>query len=624
MVKSILRWSIVKLLDRDAEYPSPSGLMILCSAAALFIAAIQAYGNRDHLFQSDAVSYLDISDAILQGRWNEVANPHWSPLYPAFLSIFRILFHPDSCGEPAIVKVTNFFVYLVVLCAFNFFLASFLQEIKSHYDNTHSKASSLLITMCLYCWFYWASLGLTGAYVDTPDLMAAASMLAAAAIILCLKAFPANRAYYIWLGTILGLGYLAKAAIFPIALIYLSMTAVPTGGLRQKLGKVCLAFACFSLFALPQITAISLHAGHLTFSDSGLFANATFVATSTNGPRPHGARFIHPPRVICDNPNTLEFATPITGTYPLWYDPIYWNQGMAMEFPTRLVIIVFVNAVLYLIWLGIPIFLAMLTQCIFSLRFISPWKGLASTWYLWLPAAVGLILYMVAIPMQLYGEGRYITAHLVLVAASVLAALDIQAIQKKKLALAATLLVFCSFPLVDTLVTVSTDIRLAIQAPAFRDWRIAQGLGRLGIKANDPVALLGREQEQSLFRPAPLWAPLGLIQMDWFYWARLAHVRIVAQIVKEDDKAFPALNNQQEYLKTSDAARTNLYKTLAAYGIRAIIYNPSNRFDKLAAGARQKREDLTFPSPVDSSLPKGWQEIDNLECYVYLIPGSHH
>jgi hypothetical protein len=625
MVKSILGWSIVKLFDRDAGYISHSSVMILCSAAALFIAAIQAYGNRDHIFQIDAISYLDISDAILQGRWNEVANSHWSPLYPAFLTIFRILFHPDSYGEPAVVKATNFFIYLLVLCAFNFFLATFLREIKSRYDDAHIKLSPLVIILCLYCWFWWASLGLSGVYVDTPDLLVTASMLAASAIILCLKASPANRAYYIWLGTILGLGYLAKSIIFPIAFIYIGMAAVLTGGLRQRLGNICLAFACFCLFAVPQITAISLHVGHFTFSDSGRLDNAVFVARSTNGTRPHGSRFIHPPRVICDNPNTLEFATPVGGTYPLWYEPIYWNEGISIDLSKRIIPMITVNAALYLVWFCIPILLAVLAQYVVSLRFVSPREGLVNTWYLWLPAVVGLSLYMLAVPMHLYGEGRYLTPHLVLLAASVLAALNIQANQKGKLALAVTLVIFCSFPFVDTIVAISTDIRLAIRAPSYRDWRIAQGLRRLGIKANDQVALLGYEQQQSRYRCTPLWTiPLrvSLVQMDWYYWARLAHLRIVAHVV--NDAASPTLASEQEFLKTSDAARTNLYSTLAAHRIKAIIYNPANRFDRLVAGARQSTEDLRFPLPAHNSLPIGWQEIEDLECYVYLIPSSQH
>lgn len=36
---------------------------------------------------------------------------------------------------------------------------------------------------------------------------------------------------------------------------------------------------------------------------------------------------VHPPRTILEKPLVLEFADPVKGTYPLWYDPSYWYEG---------------------------------------------------------------------------------------------------------------------------------------------------------------------------------------------------------------------------------------------------------------------------------------------------------
>jgi len=49
------------------------------------------------------------------------------------------------------------------------------------------------------------------------------------------------------------------------------------------------------------------------------------------GPSDNGAP-IHATRQISSNPAIFEFATPIGGTYPPWYDPIYWSQGAKIAF----------------------------------------------------------------------------------------------------------------------------------------------------------------------------------------------------------------------------------------------------------------------------------------------------
>src|SRR5260370_28690913 len=41
---------------------------------------------------------------------------------------------------------------------------------------------------------------------------------------------------------------------------------------------------------------------------------------------------VPPPRTIFDNPQVIEFATPIAGPYPLWYDPAYWYEGAKARF----------------------------------------------------------------------------------------------------------------------------------------------------------------------------------------------------------------------------------------------------------------------------------------------------
>ena len=45
----------------------------------LGLAGAQAWAARFYA-TPDGVSYLDLSDAVLDGRWSELLNAYWSPL----------------------------------------------------------------------------------------------------------------------------------------------------------------------------------------------------------------------------------------------------------------------------------------------------------------------------------------------------------------------------------------------------------------------------------------------------------------------------------------------------------------------------------------------------------------
>ena len=49
------------------------------------------------------------------------------------------------------------------------------------------------------------------------------------------------------------------------------------------------------------------------------------------GPPGNGAP-VHPTRQVATNPDIFEFAAPIAGTYPPWYDPTYWDEGARVAF----------------------------------------------------------------------------------------------------------------------------------------------------------------------------------------------------------------------------------------------------------------------------------------------------
>ena len=104
---------------------------------------------------------------------------------------------------------------------------------------------------------------------------------------------------------------------------------------RPHVKNVLVAAGTLVLISAPQIIAISARVGHVTISEAGRLNYLWYVQglhqfegwTGTPG----GDMPLHGPRQVISDPEVLEFATPVAGTYPLWYDPAYWYEGAKLD-----------------------------------------------------------------------------------------------------------------------------------------------------------------------------------------------------------------------------------------------------------------------------------------------------
>lgn len=83
-----------------------------------------------------------------------------------------------------------------------------------------------------YAFFIWSSFNLIEIWAVTPDMLVAALVYLAAVVIVRIRFGAASRRTFALLGIVLGLGYLAKAAMFPMAFIFLAVRLVSVGNLR--------------------------------------------------------------------------------------------------------------------------------------------------------------------------------------------------------------------------------------------------------------------------------------------------------------------------------------------------------------------------------------------------------
>src|SRR6185437_4363093 len=81
----------------------------------------------------------------------------------------------------------------------------------------------------------------------------------------------------------------------------------------------------------PFIVALSLAKGRLTFGDSGTI-NYTVNVGTVQFFMPREPGMLHPVTRISSSIEAYEYAEPIAGTYPLWYDPTYWHEGISPHF----------------------------------------------------------------------------------------------------------------------------------------------------------------------------------------------------------------------------------------------------------------------------------------------------
>ncbi|MEI6084389.1 MAG: hypothetical protein WCS70_08820 [Verrucomicrobiota bacterium] len=268
----------------------------------------------------DGVSYLDLATYAVAGEWRHVVNAFWSPLYPGLLAVALAVVRPEPAAIFPLVHAVNFLVFLGALFCFERFLDELLIKVRDRVN---------ILVAFGYTLFGWATLRMIGLEVVTPDLLVATFTIATVTVVLRIGREPVGCRKFLLLGVLLGLGYLAKAPMLVFGIVSL----VVCGWLYRR---VALAACMFVLIAGSWVLAISLAKGRPTIGDSARLNYAMFVNRVQYGVHWQDAQgAVHPTRKIGDNPALYEFAQPIGGSYPAWFDPSYWYEGVPVQINLR-------------------------------------------------------------------------------------------------------------------------------------------------------------------------------------------------------------------------------------------------------------------------------------------------
>jgi hypothetical protein len=464
--------------------------------AALLVGAFDAWFWQFSM-NPDGVSYLDIAAAYARGDWAHALNGYWSPLYSWLIALaFRVL-RPSAYAEFPVVHLVNFIIYVAALGSFEYFWRAWLED---HHARAAEPGRTGWISLPLwallaigYSLFIWTSISWIGVQLVSPDLLMTALVYLATGLTLRLRRGVDQPHAAALLGVVLGFGFLAKAVMLPLAFVFLAVAFLPARHPRRAILSLLSAGIAFLIITAPFIFGLSRQKGHFTVGDTGRINYAWFVngvpMLNWQGEIAGHGKPQHPTQLLYPAPPVYGFAGPIRGTYPVWTDPSYWNEGVRTSFNWRQQVRASLkNLKIYrrLLWtdqgglIAVVLMLLLMTARVAERR---------------LPALVRWDLLLLAMtPVILYGlvvvECRYLGAFVVLFWLALLPEIRLPANETSRAMVIPATLAILLTPVVGLARTSARDILLRSMG---RDsWEAATGLRAIGIHAGDRVGCIGR------------------------------------------------------------------------------------------------------------------------------------
>jgi hypothetical protein len=577
----------------------PDSIRLLCCIGVVLLALLQLI-SKYMFMDPDGLSYLDISDAYLRGDWHNAINAYWSPLFSWMLAVATALVRPSPYWEFTLVHFVNFGVLIVVLFSFSFLIRQIdlYQEFLLPDDATTHHANRIpwrLEMLVRYTILLWVSVDLITVVRPTPDMSVMVIVFLAAGLTLRICRRVAGRNTWIMLGVVLGFGYLAKTAMLPIGISFLLVIMLTKRAARWRWRNFILASLMFFLIVAPFVALISFAKHRFTIGDSGRLNYSWAVNKNTRwlhwqGEVSGSGTPIHPTRKILDHPVMYEFAVPISGTFPPWYDPTYWYEGVRVYFDfgqqltaiksnAERLVAIFVHSVaskllaaLLLLWLTMS-----------YRHFIV--REIARYWMLLAPAVLATTMYALVIVIP-----RYVAPFLAIMLVVLLKGVRWprhtgarKILEPATLALVVSILVATAWTPVAR--SIENFILLARHEEPHRHWQIANYLSSIGIKPGDKVASVGYS-----FLPA---------------WSRLARTRVVSEMPSAD------------LFWLTPSAALEVTQVFAQSGAKVVIATPVliREDPDIPLDESQIPPELLKSTPP----PTGWRRIENMDVYIYVL-----
>lgn len=569
--------AVVNFVGRARAIRPEQWLEAAYGLVALALGALQAWPARFQPSTIDAVSYLDLGDAYLHGRWHDTVNLYWNPLYSWILGVALAVVRPSAWFEYPLAKLVDFGIYAVCLVAFSWFLRSVRAAYRTALDREGDRRASIPDWIWIvggYTLFIWSSLRWITLTSSTPDMCATALAYGVWGLALRREEHE-RRFHYPLLGALLALSYFSRTPMLIVGGALVLFIGLDHATPRRRRGAI-VAGAVLLMLTAPYFLGLSYARGHLTIGDNGALNHAWLANPGSyqipnrhwqGGPPGYGAP-LHPSRLLWTRPPTFEFATPIGGTYPPWTDPSYWYAGLTYHFDGNAEWISLKHSLQFEYQLiGGGWFLLALIALAAAGRPRDTLAAVRRNVPYWVPALIGLTLYLFANDLLVQWTdtpqppSRYVSMFNVLAGLVLAASFRARPIRS----LAPVMPVLATWVVIGSVVVVgglARDQAKAIGAAHdMPPWQVARRLEDVGVAPGARVAIIGSPAAHE-------------------FWARLARVRIIADIA--DDRSFWAEPAETQALVLQILARTGAEAVVS----QSAPFSAVGRGWRFAAGTR--------------------------------------
>jgi len=487
-----------------------------------------------------------------------------------------------------------------------------------------------------YALFTWSIIRLIPPHQPEPDLLVCALLYSIFAMLFRIRRGTMSWEGSIFFGALLGLGYLCKGIMFPMGFVFCGIALFLAGWATNNRYKMVVAFSVFLLLSLPYVVALSNHYGRWTFYDGGWINYAVEISgvkpwVHWQGEEPGQGTPVHPTRKIYNNPPMYEFGTPFKVTYPPWYDPSYWYQGVKLIPDLRQQLRVIKKNVRVLVFflaestgsgaerlptwgnlegkvrLAIgPLLTLFCVLLLINIGGVSGSRRAAEYWFVLVPVCAVLVMYGL-----LHYQGRYIAAYIVVLWMVLFGSVAITYSEESKKIVTAVL--FFGALITTILLAIGTGegflrasreyLRGDPEAPFFQsgypNWKVATYLKDKGVQPGDAVGAVG-------------YTLSG-------YWARMARVRVIAEVPAEGSMEFWSMDT------ASKAMVMKIFRDVGAQAVVAKVgfINAQHEHEWDLQGTPGE----VWPLPVSAadstrsggSAPTGWKRIAGTDYYVYVF-----
>ena len=513
---------------------------------------------RNYLFPDD-ISYLEIARNYAAGHWPAAINSYWSPLLSWILAVPMKWPGVSDQWELTLLHAVLFLAYLAALFS--------AERLAVRIAESARMPAELLPTwfVTAYCIFLWAALWGVRMLFCPADMIAMAIVLGLALLTLSVAEGRATARTYWITGALLGFGYLAKAALLPVAPVYLGVIVWNLRRRRERMARLLPCLAAFVLTAAPFIVALRVEKGYRTAGEAGRLNYAWEICGASRWTHWQGepgdiGTPLHPVRRLLSSPALYEFNSPLPVSYAPWYDPAWWYAGVRPHFiPANEL-----RAVArYSAW---TLVLVLLTPGVGVALAITLWKRKATIAWpvasasLALPALASMGLYALV-----YVDRRYIAGQLVilgfLITAAAMPLLATPGLRRTMRVVAVgTMLAFTGLFLAGSVGFGLNDL-LAWKSGDFTrndEYDRAVELRALGLRPGDHVGYIGFS-----FRA---------------YWALLDQVKIVADVPVRFPRGGGLANPEEDdyseidaFWRSPAATRQHVLDQMKQAGARAVV-----------------------------------------------------